>query len=297
MYAVPGRAKTQGSTEKIIGSWIAKGNRDKIVLATKIAGPSDRFPYIRENLDFSKKSINEAIEKSLKRLQTDYIDLYQLHWPERKTNCFGIKNYRHFESEQWEENFAEVVETLNDLIKQGKIRHYGLSNETPYGMLRFLEESKEKNLVQPITIQNPYSLVNRTFEIGNAEISIKKKIGLLAYSPLAFGILSGKFLNGQKHPKSRVELYPQMNRYNNKQVNAAVEKYAEIAKKHQLNLTQMALAFVNQQAFVTSNIIGATNLNQLKENINSINTTLSKEVLTDIENVFGVSKSCSLELN
>ena len=155
-------------------------------------------------------------------------------------------------------------------------------------MLRFLEESKEKNLAQPITIQNPYSLVNRTFEIGNAEISIKKNIGLLAYSPLAFGILSGKFLNGQKHPNSRVELYPQMSRYNNNQVNSAVEKYAAIANKYNLSLTQMALAFVNQQVFVTSNIIGATNLNQLKENIESINITLSKEVLNDIENVFVV---------
>ncbi len=286
MYSVPGRKETQGSTEKIIGSWIAKGNRDKIVLATKIAGPSERFPYIRENLDFSKTSIIDAIEKSLKRLQTDYIDLYQLHWPERKTNCFGVRNYRHFEDEQWQENFAEVVETLNDLIKQGKIRHYGLSNETPYGLLRYLEEAKAKNLVQPITIQNPYSLLNRTFEIGNAEISIKKNVGLLAYSPLAFGILSGKFLNGQKHSNSRIELYPQMARYNSPEVDNAVIKYAAIAKKYNLSLTQMSLAFVNQQPFVTSNIIGATNLNQLKENINSIDVVLSKEIIKEIENIF-----------
>jgi len=286
MYSVPGRKETQGSTEKIIGSWIAKGNRDKIVLATKIAGPSPGLAYIRDNMGFSKVAINDAIEKSLKRLQTDYIDLYQLHWPERKTNCFGVRNYRHFEDEQWQENFAEVVETLNSLIKQGKIRHYGLSNETPYGILRYLEESKAKNLAQPVSIQNPYSLLNRTFEIGNAEISIKKNIGLLAYSPLAFGILSGKFLNGRKHPHSRVELFPQMSRYNNIQVENVVKKYAEIAKKHQLNFTQMALAFVNQQPFVTSNIIGATNLNQLKENIESINITLSEEVLKEIEAVF-----------
>lgn len=286
MYSVPGRKETQGSTEKIIGSWIAKGNRDKIVLATKIAGPSPGMSYIRDNMGFSKNAIHDAITKSLKRLQTDYIDLYQLHWPERKTNCFGVRNYRHFEDEQWQENFEEVVMTLDDLIKEGKIRHYGLSNETPYGMLRYLEEAKTKNVVQAVSIQNPYSLLNRTFEIGNAEIAIKKNIGLLAYSPLAFGILTGKFLNGQQHPNSRIALYPQMARYTNEQVENVVSKYAKIAQKHGLSLTQMALAFVNQQPFVTSNIIGATNLNQLKENIASINITLSDEVLKDIEAVF-----------
>ena len=286
MYSVPGRKETQGSTEKIIGSWIAKGNRDKIVLATKIAGPSPGMSYIRDNMGFSKNAIHDAITKSLKRLQTDYIDLYQLHWPERKTNCFGVRNYRHFEDEQWQENFEEVVMTLDDLIKEGKIRHYGLSNETPYGILRYLEEAKTKNVAQPISIQNPYSLLNRTFEIGNAEIAIKKNIGLLAYSPLAFGILTGKFLNGQQHPNSRIALYPQMARYTNEQVENVVSKYAKIAQKHGLSLTQMALAFVNQQPFVTSNIIGATSLNQLKENIASINITLSDEVLKDIEAVF-----------
>jgi len=286
MYSVPGRKETQGSTEKIIGSWIAKGNRDKIVLATKIAGPSPGMSYIRDNMGFSKNAIHDAITKSLKRLQTDYIDLYQLHWPERKTNCFGVRNYRHFEGEQWQENFEEVVMTLDDLIKEGKIRHYGLSNETPYGILRYLEEAKTKNVAQPISIQNPYSLLNRTFEIGNAEIAIKKNIGLLAYSPLAFGILTGKFINGQQHPNSRIALYPQMARYTNEQVENVVSKYAKIAQKHGLSLTQMALAFVNQQPFVTSNIIGATSLNQLKENIASINITLSDEVLKDIEAVF-----------
>jgi len=244
------------------------------------------MPYIRDNMGFSKAAILDAIDKSLNRLQTDYIDLYQLHWPERKTNCFGIRNYRHFKDEQWNENFSEVVDTLNDLIKQGKIRHYGISNETPYGTLRYLEEATSKKLAQPITIQNPYSLLNRTFEIGNAEISIKKNVGLLAYSPLAFGILSGKFLGGKKHPNSRVELYPQMARYNSLEVDNAVLKYAEIAKKHDLNFAQMALAFVNTQSFLTSTIIGATNLNQLKENIESIDVTLSKEILKDIEGVF-----------
>jgi aryl-alcohol dehydrogenase-like predicted oxidoreductase len=286
MYAVPGRAETQGSTERIIGTWIAKGNRDKIVLATKIAGPTAGMPYIRNNMNFSKASIHDAIEKSLKRLQTDYIDLYQLHWPERKTNCFGIRNYRHFEDEQWQENFSEVVETLNDLIKQGKIRHYGVSNETPYGVMRYLEEAKLKNLFQPITIQNPYNLLNRTFEIGNAEVSIKKHIGLLAYSPLAFGHLTGKFLNGKKQPNSRVELYPQMARYNSEEVDYVVEKYAKIAKKYHLNFTQMSLAFINQQPFLSSNIIGATNMNQLKENIESIHVSLSDDVLKDIGAVF-----------
>jgi aryl-alcohol dehydrogenase-like predicted oxidoreductase len=286
MYSVPGRKETQGSTEKIIGSWIAKGNRDKIVLATKIAGPSPGLSYIRDNMGFSKSAILDAIDKSLNRLQTDYIDLYQLHWPERKTNCFGVRNYRHFDDEQWQENFSEVVETLNDLMKQGKIRHYGISNETPYGILRYLEEATAKNLAQPITIQNPYNLLNRTFEIGNAEISIKKNVGLLAYSPLAFGILSGKFLDGKKHPNSRVELFPQMARYNSPEVDHAIVKYAAIAKKHGLSLTQMSLAFINQQPFVTSTIIGATNLIQLKENINSIDVTLSQGILKEIESVF-----------
>jgi aryl-alcohol dehydrogenase-like predicted oxidoreductase len=286
MYPVPGRKETQGKTEQFIGSWIAKGNRDKIVLATKIAGPSRGLHYIRENLGFSKKAILEAIENSLTRLKTDYIDLYQLHWPERKTNCFGVKNYLHNENEQWEENFFNVVVTLNNLIKEGKIRHYGISNETPYGMLRYLEEAKCNDLIQPITIQNPYNLLNRTFEIGNAEISIKKNIGLLAYSPLAFGSLSGKFLDGKKHPNSRIELFPQMARYNNPQVENVIKKYAEIAKKHNLSLTQMSLAFVNQQPFVVSNIIGATNIKQLEENINSINVTLSNKVIKEIEDVF-----------
>jgi len=286
MYSVPGRKETQGSTEKIIGTWIAKGNRDKIILATKITGPSPGMPYIRDNMGFSKAAIHDAIEKSLIRLQTDYIDLYQLHWPERKTNCFGVRNYSHFEEEQWQENFSEVVDTLNNLIKQGKIRHYGLSNETPYGMLRYLEETKDKNTPQPITIQNPYSLLNRTFEIGNAEISIKKNIGLLAYSPLAFGHLTGKFLEDKKHPNSRVELYPQMARYTSVEVDNAVKKYAEVAKKYHLSLTEMALAFINQQPFVTSTIIGATNLTQLKENIESINILVSKDVINDIERVF-----------
>ena len=286
MYSVPGRKETQGSTERFIGSWIAKGNRDKIVLATKIAGPSRGLSYIRDNLGFSKKAILEALENSLKRLQTDYIDLYQLHWPERKTNCFGVRNYIHDENEKWQENFYEVVTTLNNLIKEGKIRHYGISNETPYGMLRYLEEAKCNDLKQPITIQNPYNLLNRTFEIGNAEISIKKKVGLLAYSPLAFGVLSGKFLSGKKHPNSRITLFPQMARYNNPQVENAVKKYADIAQKHGLSFAQMSLAFINQQPFVTSNIIGATNLKQLEENINSINITISNKVIKEIEDVF-----------
>ncbi len=286
MYSVPGRKETQGSTERFIGSWIAQGNRDKIVLATKVAGPSRGLHYIRKNLGFSKEAITEALENSLKRLQTDYIDLYQLHWPERKTNCFGVRNYTYDENENWQENFYEVVETLNNFINQGKIRHYGISNETPYGMLRYLEEAKCNNLKQPITIQNPYNLLNRTFEIGNAEISIKKKVGLLAYSPLAFGVLTGKFLNGKKHPNSRIELFPQMARYNNNQVQNVVQKYASIAKKYGLSFTQMSLAFVNQQAFVTSNIIGATNLKQLEENIDSIAITLSNEIIKEIEEVF-----------
>ncbi len=286
MYAVPGKKETQGKTEEYIGNWIAKGNRDNIVLATKVAGPSRGLAYIRNDLGYGKRAITEALENSLKRLQTDYVDLYQLHWPERKANFFGVRNYKHDKDEKWKENFLEVIQTLNNFIKQGKILHYGLSNETPYGMLRFLEEATCNNLPQPVTIQNPYSLLNRTFEIGNAEISIKKNIGLLAYSPLAFGILSGKFLDGKKHPDSRIEKFPKMSRYNNPQVKNIVPKYAEIAKKHNLSLTQMSLAFINQQPFVTANIIGATNMQQLQENIDSINVNLSNDILQEIEQIF-----------
>lgn len=282
MYSVPGRKETYGSTEKIIGTWFKKsGNRDKVILASKIAGPNPGLAYIRENMNFSPASIALSIEKSLTRLQTDYIDLYQLHWPERKANFFGQRIFK-IQDDGWQDNIHAVLETLETFIKQGKINHIGISNETPWGMMRYLEESKYHNLPRIKTIQNPYSLLSRLFENGSSEICMRENVGLLAYSPLAFGVLSGKFLSGASHPKARITLFPQFSRYNSTQCAEATKQYQEIALKNGLSLTQMALAFVNQQPFVTSNIIGATNLEQLEENINSIYVALTEEIIRDI---------------
>jgi len=284
MYAVPGRAETQGSTERYIGSWLHnRKNRDQVVLATKVAGPNPSLDYIRPNLGFSKAAIHEAIDKSLARLQTDYIDLYQLHWPDRSVNFFGQRGYKHNPQDPWTDNFLEVIKILDDLIKAGKIRHYGLSNETPWGVMKHIDEANKNEIARVKTIQNPYSLLNRTFEVGLAEISMRENVGLLAYSPMAFGILSGKYLNGQKPARARMSLFPQMSRYLNTQVDFAVQKYADLAKTINMSPAQMALAFVNQQPFVTSNIIGATSLTQLKENIKSIDINLSHETLKEID--------------
>lgn len=217
MYPIPGRNETQGSTERFIGSWLKDQKREELVVGTKVTGPMPYFSYIRENLDFSKKIIHDALHKSLSRLQTDYIDVYQLHWPERNVNFFGKRNYSHDENEKWEDNFKEVIETLDGLVKEGKIRHYGVSNETSWGLMRHITESNHNKLTRCKTIQNPYSLLNRTFEINLAEVAMRENIGLLAYSPMAFGTLSGKYLNGQLPEKSRLKLFPQYNRYNNEQ--------------------------------------------------------------------------------
>lgn len=285
MYSVPGRKETYGSTEKIIGTWFKKsGKREEIVLASKIAGPNPGLSYIRENMDFSPASIALSLEKSLTRLQTDYIDLYQLHWPERKTNFFGQRGFK-VQHDAWEDNIQSVLETLEGFIKAGKIKHIGLSNETPWGIMRFLEESKYQNLPKIKTVQNPYSLLNRLFENASAEICIRENVGLLAYSPMAFGVLSGKFLSGESHPNARVKLFPQFARYNSAQCTEATRLYQEVAHKNGLTLAQMALAFVTQQAFVTSNIIGATTMEQLKENIATIDIVLSDEILMEINAV------------
>ncbi len=283
MYSVPARQETYGSTERILGTWFQKtGNRDKVVLASKIAGPNPNFTYMREKNDFSPASIQYALDKSLERLQTDYIDLYQLHWPERKTNFFGQRGFK-VQDDAWEDNIHAVLETLNGFIQQGKIKHIGLSNETPWGIMRFLEESKYHNLPRIKTVQNPYSLLNRLYENGSAEIGIRENVGLLAYSPMAFGVLSGKFLTGEAHPNARINLFPQFSRYNSEQSAAATRLYNEIAQQNGLTLTQLALAFIEQQPFVTSTIIGATTMEQLKENIDTINVTLSEELLQAID--------------
>jgi aryl-alcohol dehydrogenase-like predicted oxidoreductase len=219
-------------------------------------------------------------------LQTDYIDLYQLHWPERKTNIFGIRNYKHDETEEWSDNFSEVIETMNDCIKEGKILHYGVSNETPWGLMRYVEESREFILPKPITIQNPYSLLNRTFEINLAEIAHRENIGLLAYSPLAFGVLSGKYLEGKMPEDSRLKLFPKMARYNKVNTKKATKLYFDLAQKNGMSLAQLSLAYLLQKPFLTSVIIGATKMEQLKENINSSYVELSDEVLKEIEIIF-----------
>jgi aryl-alcohol dehydrogenase-like predicted oxidoreductase len=284
LYPVPASAERYADTEKIIGAWMKKkSSRDKIILATKIAGPGDYTKHIRTT-GFSEKSLFEAVDGSLKRLKTDYIDLYQLHWPERLTNTFGQRGYKFNKDEKWEDNFEEVLNSLKKLIDLGKIRNIGLSNENPWGLMKFLELSN-KNLPKMITIQNPYSLLNRLFEVGNAEICLRENTGLLAYSPLGFGVLSGKYLNGKIPEDSRLKLFPNLSRFSGQQSMKATEKYMKISQEYGISLTHISLAFVNSRPFVTSNIIGASKLEQLKENIGSINVNLSKEILDEIEEI------------
>ncbi len=284
MYPIPHKPELYAETERIIGKWFKKtGNRDKIVLASKIVGKSDFIKHIRTT-GFKKEGLISAVEGSLQRLQTDYIDLYQLHWPERQTNFFGQRGYEHKINDFWEDNIHQVLETLRDLVSEGKIKHIGLSNETPWGTMRFLEESKvHRSLPRMVTIQNSYSLINRTFEVGLAEISMREDIALLAYSPLGFGVLSGKYLGGLKPANARITLFPNYNRYSSATAEQATQKYFNLAREHGLSLPQMALAYVNSRPFVKSNIIGATNIDQLKENIKSVEIELSSEVLKGIE--------------
>ena len=281
MYSVPSRKETYGSTETIVGTWFKKrGKRDDIVLATKIAGPGEWIKYIREDTDYSKESIKKAVEGSLRRLHTDYIDLYQLHWPARRTNFFGVRGYRHFD--KWEDNILTILEGLEEIIKEGKIRHFGISNETAWGLMSYLKFSAALGKPRCMSVQNPYNLLNRTYEIGLAEMSIREKCGLLAYSPIAFGLLSGKYHKDPRPADGRIALYTEMNRYNSENCFDATTKYLAIAKKYRLSLAQMSLAFVNMQPFVTSTIIGATKMDQLKEDIGSINVKLSKEIIKEI---------------
>lgn len=282
LYPVPATAETQGRTSKIIGTWLKKtGHRDKVVIASKIAGPGDYTAHIRTT-GFSPESIKDAVDKELERLQTDYIDLYQLHWPERQTNTFGVRDYNHIANDPWQDNFNEILNTLNEVIKSGKIRHVGLSNEKAWATMRYLEESKTHNLPRMKTIQNAYSLLNRVFEGDMAEVSIRENIGLLAYSPMAFGVLSGKYIKGTAADNARLKLFPRFARYSSAQSTEATKRYLQLAEDNNMTLAKMALAFVTQRPFVTANIIGATNLEQLKENIDSAKLDLSNELLDKI---------------
>ena len=285
LYPVPATKQTQGRTSEIIGNWFKqRQNRDQVVLASKIAGPGDYTAHIRTS-GFKGNSIAEAIDLELKRLQTDYIDLYQLHWPERHTNTFGVRDFKPSPKDPWTDNFNEVLQQLNALVKAGKIRAYGLSNEKSWGSMRYIEEVRKEKLPKISTIQNAYSLLNRVFEGDLAEISLRENMGLLAYSPLAFGVLSGKYIMGTASKNARLKLFPRFTRYSSKQATAATKAYLSLAKELGISLTTMALAFVNERPFVTSNIIGATTVEQLKENIDSINTKLSKDTLEKINGI------------
>lgn len=289
MYPVPPKPETQGATETIIGNWFGKnGGRDKIFLASKIAGPQQGGSHIRDGYTrFVEQEIAQALDGSLKRLQTDYIDLYQLHWPQRPTNFFGQLGFgnQHHEQQQKLTALEETLAALSKEVEKGRIRHIGLSNETPWGTMKFLHLAESMGLEKIVSVQNPYSLLNRSYEVGLSEIAHYEKIGLLAYSPLAFGYLTGKFRHGARPANARITLFSRFSRYSNPQSEWATEQYALLAEKHGLSLAQMSLAFIKQQFFVTSTIIGATNLDQLKENIDAFDLVLSEEVLQGIEDI------------
>jgi len=287
LYSIPINKYTQGSTEKYIGTWLKNQKREKLVIASKISGPNAKLlQHIRQGKGFSGKGfIEEAINGSLKRLQTDYIDLYQLHWPERPTNFFGSLGYEHL-SDDPITDFKYVLESLKKQIDKGKIRCIGLSNETPWGLMQYLKMADEFDLPRVVSNQDAYSLINRKFEIGMAEMAIRENCGLLAYSPLGGGLLSGKYLDGKQPQNARYTNWPNyFSRYNHKNTRTATQKYANLAKKYNLSLAQMALAFVHSREFLISTIIGATTLEQLEENIASINLKLKREVLSEIEKI------------
>ena len=282
MYPVPPRAETQGRTEEYIGTWFKKtGLRDKYILATKAAGPNPEFHYLRGGPRFTRAQLMKAVDGSLRRLQTDCIDLYQLHWPDRYTNFFGQRGY--FHREQPETPIDETLRALQELVAAGKIKTIGLSNETPWGTMKFLELADRESLPRVESIQNPYGLLNRTYEIAMAEVSHREDVGLLAYSPLGMGLLTGKYRHGAKPEGSRMAVFERFTRYDGAETLEATEQYLQLADEHSLNPTHMALAFVNTRPFVLSNIIGATTMEQLKMNIDSLDVTLSKDVLKGIE--------------
>lgn len=280
MYPVPPRANTQGRTEEYLGRWLKqRGRHDDLVIATKVTGRSDGFPWIRSGPRLDADHITRACEDSLQRLGIDCIDLYQVHWPERQTNFFGKLGY----TDSPDDDAIPIESTLRaleQLVRDGKVRHIGISNETPWGLAEYLRLAKSEGLPLVASVQNPYNLLNRSYEVGMAEFASRSGVGLLAYSPLAFGVLSGKYLNGAKPAGGRLTLFERFSRYTNPQALAATEQYIALAQEHGLSPTQMALAFVNSQPFVRSNLIGATTLKQLDENLKSVEIMLP-ETVTD----------------
>jgi aryl-alcohol dehydrogenase-like predicted oxidoreductase len=285
MYPVPPRPETQGDTERLIGRWLREsGKPSDVVLATKVAGrsPADGdFGHIRGGPRLSREQIHAAIDTSLERLQTDYVDLYQVHWPERISNFFGQLGYRHRPADELP--IEETLGALDELVKAGKVRAVGISNESPWGTMEYLRVSREKNLSRVVSIQNPYSLLNRAFEVGLAEVAMRESVGLLAYSPLAFGMLSGKYAGGARPEGARLTRFERFSRYTNPQAEAATDAYVALAREAGLDPAQMALAFVNGREFTTSNIIGATTMDQLRSNIASADLHLQKDLLKQIE--------------
>ncbi len=283
MYPVPPRPETQGLTEQYLGNWLARrGRRDDLVIASKVAGPGNGLTYLRNGPRLTRDHIREACDASLKRLQTDYVDLYQVHWPDRSTNFFGRLGYRHRDDEE-STPIEETLSALHELVQEGKVRHIGLSNETPWGTMKYLQLAEQNGWPRPVSIQNPYNLLNRTFELGLAEVAHREDVGLLAYSPLAFGMLTGKYLDGQLPENARITLFSRFVRYKGERAEKAIRAYCELAREHNLSPAHLALAWVNSRPFVTSNIIGATTMAQLKENIDSASVTLSAGVLEALE--------------
>jgi aryl-alcohol dehydrogenase-like predicted oxidoreductase len=283
LYPVPPMGETQGKTEAYIGSWFKQnpGKREGLILATKVAGPGEWVSHIRGGPKLARDHMERALTASLERLNTDYIDLYQVHWPARQANFFGKLGYEH--EEEKVTDIEETLEVLNDFVQRGLVRTIGISNETPWGVMRYLELARERGWPRIVSIQNPYNLLNRSFEVGLAEFSHREAVGLLAYSPLAFGALSGKYLDGKKPAGARMTLFERFDRYSNEQAVSAIEAYVALAREHGLDPAQMALAYVNSRPFLTSNIIGATSIEQLESDIDSINIELDEAVLEAIE--------------